>query len=317
MYLEIETLLRTLGIIARYESSSHRWKAACPNPEHNEIEPSWSIIDSPGSKNHGSHYCFGCKVGGGPWELASIVWGCSVKEAGKKLSKLYKGQYVSTVAPIVSIRLKPQERGYSLPFGVTIPKEGERWYEPALRYLLNRGITKDQINKWSIGYSVKGRLVNRVVFPVYTEGALRTFSARAIVNNMHRYEQGRSNEGAQPKRALFGEPYFNYALGIVVVAEGIPSALALERVGAPNPCAMLGSVLTPERARLISRFHTIIIATDPDKAGDHVAEWINVLSRRSRVERLPLDQAPDDTDPKELEKRLNEVLYRVKDYCIT
>lgn len=309
--LDIETLLRTLGVVARYDSSGHRWVSACPSPEHDETEPSWSIIDQPNSKKHGSHYCFGCKFRGGPWELASAIWGCSVKEAGKRLYKLYKGRAISGDVPKVVVQYKPNKPTFSLPFGVTIPEEGGRWYQPALDYLHNRGITDEQIVKWGIGYSVKGRLVNRVVFPVYTGGKLRTFSARAITQSLHRYEQGRVRDGAQPRKALFGESQFDYSLGVVTVAEGIPSALALERVGAINPCAMIGSVLTPERARIISRFRSIIIASDPDKAGDHVAEWINVLSRRSVVKRLKLEFAPDDTSPEILRKNYDSVLHNL------
>jgi DNA primase len=309
--IDVETLLRTLGIVARYESSSHRWVASCPSPDHVEDEPSWSIIDQPDSKKHGSHYCFGCKFRGGPWELAAAIWACSIKDAGKRLFKLYKGRALSKEVPKVVIQYKPNERRFQLPFGVTIPDNGGRWFQPALHYLHSRGITDEQIVKWGIGYSVKGRLVNRVVFPVYTEGALRTFSARAITKSLHRYEQGRVHEGAQPRRALFGEPYFDHSLGVVTVAEGIPSALALERIGAINPSAMIGSVLTPERARIISRFKSIIVASDPDKAGDHVAEWIYVLSRRSTVKRLELDVAPDDMDPDLLRKNYEKVLRNI------
>lgn len=306
--IDIETLLRTLGIFARYERSFRRWSAKCPHPDHNESEPSWSIIDNPTSKKHGSHYCFGCKFRGGPWELGAIVWGCTVEEAGKKLLELYKNRPISTVVPRVSIRLQRSQRSFELPFRVETPGSGGRWFRPALDYLHSRGITDHQIDKWNIGYSIVGRLKNRVVFPVYTEGVLRTYTARAIGPAMKRYDQGLTRDGAQPKRALWGESHFDYDLGIVTIAEGVPSALALERAGAPNPSAMLSSVLTPERARIISRFDRILVATDPDPAGDKVAEWINILSRRSRVIRLPLDFAPDDTEIGDLADRVKKAL---------
>lgn len=322
--INVEQFLRNLGISAKYISSSHKWVASCPNPKHrgdvpkgqwdnwvftNRSIPTWGIVDRPGDYAHASHHCHSCKFGGGPWELAAVIWGCSVEEAGKRVIELFS-QPTSLKIPKIKIALpRTKQSSFELPQGVVIPGPTGHWYQPALDYLLeSRGITRDQCNRWGIGYAIRGRLLNRVVFPVYTEGVLRTYSARAISKNMKRYDMGLVSMGAEPKRALYGEPYFDYSIGIVTVAEGCPSVLALERAGAPNPCGILGSYVTPERALLLSRFKRIIVATDPDEAGNRAAQVLSVFSRRAFVQRLFLDVSPDDTPIDVLSDKLHAVL---------
>jgi hypothetical protein len=319
--IDVETFLRNLGIMAKFNRSSHKWVASCPNPDHavksgdenwdswifnKDHAGTWGILDKPGDRNHGSHHCFACKWGGGPWELGAVVWGCSVEEAGKRVAEFCKP--TSLEVPKVVVRRPTEKKVFELPFGSVIPGPGGYWFQPALDYLLGRGIDQAQIDKWGIGYAVLGRLTNRVIFPVYTEGELRTYSARAIIKSLKRYDAGHEKLGARPKKALFGEPFVDYGREICTVAEGCPSTLALERAGAPNPLGMLGSYLTPDRARILSRFKKIFIATDPDTAGDLVAQAINILSRRAEVVRIPLKLAPDDTPIPELRSLVQKSL---------
>jgi DNA primase len=90
------------------------------------------------------------------------------------------------------------------------------------------------------------------------------------------------------------------------VAEGIFSALALERAGAINPAALLGSELTPERARVLAGFEVVIIATDPDDAGEKVAKNLFVFKRRATVVRLEFEKSPDDLDSTVLRDLIQE-----------
>ena len=212
--------------------------------------------------------------------------------------------------PEVVIKMPGDEKPkvFGLPIGAVIPGPGGKWYEPAREYLLGRGVTQEQIDRWGIGYAIRGRLRNRIVIPVYTEGELRTYSARAIAVGVRggRYDSGKAHMGAQPKRAVWGQPRHDHALGVVTVAEGIFSGLALERAGAPNPSALLGSELTPERARILGEFPKLLIATDPDKAGEKVARMLSILGRRARVARLRLEKSPDDEDAEQLAQSVRD-----------
>lgn len=298
---DVETLLRLLGIRAKRQG--RKWVAKCPDPAHNDNDPSWSIVDNEGSRRHASHHCFSCGFGGGPWELAAAIWDEPVDEAGKKLSAMLHGGKRKAELPniVVERPARRSRRVFKLPIGTIIPGPGGEWYGPALDYLTEtRRVPRWQIDKWGIGYAIRGRLRGRVVLPVYTAGELVTYSARAFIGGIRRYDAGREVFGARPKRAVFGEPFFDSELDTATIAEGAFSTLALERGGFPNPGGILSSEFTPGRARIFDRFERIVIATDPDKAGEKVAKFISVLGRRARVDRLELPASADDIPDDEL-----------------
>ena len=301
--MDIEMLLRHLGLNATFDKG--KWTAKCPSPDHPDNKPSWSIIDNIHSRQHGSHFCMACNFGGGPWELIAAVRGISIREAGDIAASMLVSSGPAK-APTVVIPT-PRFRDFKLPPGTIIPERAADFYGPAREYLNKRGVTDEQIEKYGIGYSIRGRLRLRVVIPVYTAGKLRTFSARAFAENMMRYDAGKEVDGAEASEAVFGEPQFDGG-DTVTIAEGCFSMLALDRAGAPNPCAILSSYLTPGRILDLSRFKRIIVATDPDAAGDKVMKAISPLSRRAEIVRLRLDNSPDDVPDFELTNAVSHFL---------
>lgn len=297
--IDVELLLRHLGIPAK-KTHGGKWVATCPEPSHRDSDPSWSIVDRPGDGLHASHYCFSCKFGGGPWELAAAIWGETPEEAGPKIDAVLLNGARPAEAPTVIVPTLAAPKKFKLPIGVEIPETIADWYEPALAYLRSRGVTDDQILRYGIGYAIRGKLRLRVVIPVFTAGELKTFSARAFAAGVRRYDAGKEVDGARPSEAIFGEPFFE-GRETITVSEGCFSALALERAGAINPCAILSSELTPGRILQIKRFKRVVVCTDPDKAGDHAAAVIlNALGRRRYIERVRFPESPDDMDPEDL-----------------
>lgn len=307
--MRVRQLLKFLEIEARYNGSA--WEAVCPNPNHDDHNPSWSIVDD-GSDRTGSHYCKSCKFRGGPWELAAAILRMPLRDAGKVLQEIAAEGYIPKGVPRVNVINTSKTPEFRLPEGVQIPSlDGSRWFGPALSYLRKRGVTDDQIEKWGIGFALKGILANRVVIPVYgAGGVLRTYSARALSPSMHpRYEAGKKVHGATPKLAVFGEIHYDRTVKTVTVAEGCFSALALERAGAPNVSAILSSEVTPERLRIISTdFDRIIVATDPDHAGDAAHRAILPARRRAEIVRYRPRLSPDDMPHDELVSDLEKIL---------
>lgn len=346
MSLDVKGLLDRLvadyaakGTVWDYHRVTTGFRARCPNPTHADTDPSWTIRDDPGSDRHGSHHCFSCRFGGGPWELAAVVWDCDLLEAGRRLGGSPRwtpprADDVTTVSSLLVSRPVP------VPVGVVVPGLGREWPRQYASYLLERGVPLQQAVDWGIGYAASGPLAGRVWAPVTdVRGRLLSWSARDAVGRTDapRYLEATSRVCARcgsPVSAksldsgracrcgsrtlvstnktagLFG---LHRAIPIedaVTVCEGVWSCLALDRAGWPNCLALLGSDVLGGRG-LSARLHEIgqwdgpiYVATDPDQAGDRVAADISVLDgyqgQRRRVVRVRLTCAPDDATLSEL-----------------
>jgi hypothetical protein len=304
----IPRLLEQLGIRAKREG--RLWKSVCPDPAHDDRDPSWSIIDD-GGVRHGSHWCMSCGFGGGPWELVAAVRGLTIEEAGawcwEHVVRGHSRALEDDDLPRLRVVMPRRDRvELELPRGVMIPSvDGSEWHPRALSYLTKpivdhgRGIPDWQITRWHIGFATIGRCAWRVVVPVYTGGRLLSYVARAFLDDGRvRYltPDAKSERGCRPDAALFGEPGFDRDVRVATVTEGVFKALAMERAGAPNPCAILGANnLGAEKIEALARFDAVLVATDPDKAGDTAFERLyELLARYTTLRRVHFDIAPDD-----------------------
>lgn len=293
--VDVPALLARLGI--RGERRGRALWAPCPY--HEEKEPSWSIIDDVSGSKHGYHHCFGCKEGGGPVALVMQVVGL---ETPKEAREWLGGASVERVAEEVSVRfeqgrsLRPE---FVLPQGVVTAPLGE-WVTPARRYAEERGVTPAQVEQWGIGYAVTGRLGGRLVFPVRTAvGRLISYTARTYVGAVKRYLEPGSDEWPD-KAAVFGEEWWPEARVVVVVTEGALDGLAVQRAAGLPFGAVYGSELLPGHLARLATFDAVVIASDPDPAGDKLFAAIDGAMRaRARVSRARL---PAKVDPCKLER---------------
>lgn len=311
MRVEIRDLLRLLGIQATKERDV--WRALCPNPEHDDHKPSWTIVDrGPFDRRTGSHRCMSCGWGGGPWELAAAVLKLATpQEGGEWIRRELRGigsSLPSEVPQVRVVRSRATAFEMTMPSGVLIPSiDGSEWFAPAYEYLTRplaekgRGVPSWQLERWHVGYAVRGRLRMRVVVPVHTGGRLLSYVARAFVDGVPRYDAARRTDvGARPEAAVWGEPGFDDG-DVATVTEGVFKAMAMERAGAPNPCAILGATnLGPEKIDLLSRFSVVLVATDPDRAGEKAYETLrDSLCRYADVRRVEMRVSPDDASDDE------------------
>lgn len=128
----------------------------------------------------------------------------------------------------------------------------------ALNYLYSRGISKQDITKWKIGYCTTGKYASRVVVPSFDcDGDLNFFVTRSYDNSWRKY----LNPPAD-KDIVFNHLYLDFNKGMILV-EGVFDAI----IAGENSVPLLGSTLT-ERSKL---FHEIVkndtpiyLALDPD-----------------------------------------------------
>lgn len=257
--------------------------------------------------------CFSCKFGGGPWELVMAVRGVDEEEAAEFVGALVRGVVrVPEGVPNVVISMPSAKREYALPFGTQIPSlDGSEWPSPFADYLEGRGITAEQIERWRIGFATHGPLRWRVVIPVHTRGRLVAYVARSIFKDgSARYDMPKKVSGASPTMAILGEPLLDPALNVLFIAEGSFSMFALERAGAPNSTALLGSDWSTEKSAILTAvpWQHVVIATDPDMAGDRCADAISASFRKAKITRLRMGQSPDDCELDVLRSKIEEVL---------
>ena len=142
---------------------------------------------------------------------------------------------------------------------VDLPKEfvslcnnnGDLISKKPRNYLSNRGVTKNDILFWKIGYCPSGEYSGRIIIPSFNdEGYCSFFIARAYDENWRKY----MNPKAAKSKIIFNELYINWDEDIVLT-EGIFDAI----VAGKNSIPILGSSLK-EASKL---FKSIIINDTP------------------------------------------------------
>ena len=128
----------------------------------------------------------------------------------------------------------------------------------ARRYLKERGISKQDIQFWKMGYCISGEYENRVIIPSFNmDGNINYFIAR-------RYDGGGWSKYMNPKNSkdiIFNELYLDWNQDITIV-EGV-----FDAIKARNAIPLLGSTLR-ENSKLFKEIvrndPAIYIALDPD-----------------------------------------------------
>ena len=146
----------------------------------------------------------------------------------------------------------------------------------ALAYLFSRGITKEDIIKYNIGYCKYGKYKQRVIIPSYNKfGQLNYFIARAYDDKIFIKYDAPSIE----KDKIIGFEYFiNWELPIIL-CEGAFDAIAIKR----NAIPLFGKTISKELMKKLveSKIKTVYLALDNDalKASMKYAEELLSLGK--------------------------------------
>lgn len=128
---------------------------------------------------------------------------------------------------------------------------------PARRYLRERGITKEDILYWKMGYAVSGEYAGRVIIPSFNlEGKVDYFVARTYEGDWKRYK----NPDA-PRDIIYNELFVDWHSDVVIV-EGV-----FDAIKAKNAIPILGSSLRENSKlfkELIKHDSAIYVALDHD-----------------------------------------------------
>lgn len=224
-------------------------------------------------------------------------WVCSF--SGKTISRIFKryGNFTqrkkwNEINGIVEITeyedIFSSEKMEEKPTSISLPEEFQSLCNqdvsltslPARRYLKERGITRDDVLFWKMGYAVSGEYAGRIIIPSFNmEGKVNYFIARSFEGNWKRYLNPSS-----PRDLIFNELYIDWDSDVTIV-EGV-----FDAIKAKNSIPILGSELR-ENSRLfmelIRRDSVIYIALDPDaekKAETLIKELLNYGAEMYKID---------------------------------
>ena len=313
------------------KKSGQRYTGLCPF--HNEKTPSFSV-----DAQKQLYYCFGCKAGGSVIQFVMEIEHLNFQEAVAFLAEQMRMPLPEVQNdPDYEKRRSLKERIYLANQAAARLYHQNLWEtqgEPILGYLKGRGLTDAVIRRFGIGAATANlRIGDELVKEGFTPDELlaagltrmherRThdmFFQRAMFPIIDSYGSvlgfgGRAMGDAQPKYLNTADtPAFNKRLNVfaanllrkekglkrVILVEGYMDVVALSQFGVAGAAATLGTALTPEQARLLSRFAPEIhLCYDGDSAGQNaILRGLEVLESqqiKTRVLDIPGGLDPDE-----------------------
>lgn len=191
-------------------------------------------------------------------------------------------------------------------------------------YMRKKGYTFDElVAGFLCGKSERGTYYdafrNRVMFPIIdVSGNVIAFGGRVMDDSKPKYKNSSDTPVFKKSRNLFA---LNFARGAceecLILCEGYMDVIAMHAAGLTNAVATLGTAITSEQARIMSRYtKKVIISYDADEAGRKAA-----MRALSLLEEVGLEvsvlSVPGAKDPDEYIKtygvdKFREVIFGAK-----
>lgn len=184
--------------------------------------------------------------------------------------------------------------------------------------LISRGFTEQEaLSADLITRAKNGNLIdkfrNRVIFPILDlQGHVIAFGARILGEGRPKYLNTSDTPIFKKSRHLFS---LNFAKNSgekrLILCEGYMDVIAMYQAGFHNAVATLGTALTEEQARLLSRYCTeVVIAYDSDEAGILAMERASGIFESAGVKAHVL-QLKGAKDPDEYIKKFGPGKFRL------
>ena len=217
--------------------------------------------------------------------------------------------------------------------GGPVPNEWNLGFAPGnqalVRHLSSKGFKPKDMVEANVAMLSKrdGRLqdrfFNRIMFPIRdVEGNTIAFGGRVIGKGEPKYLNSQETPVFHKSEVLFGLDKAKAAMastGVAIIVEGYTDVIVLHGAGVKNAVATLGTALTMQHIRTISRHakHRIVYLFDGDEAGqraaDRAARFIDESmlpeAGRSRID-LCAVTLPDNLDPADFVQKSRDKRWR-------
>jgi DNA primase len=303
-------IVRVVGEYVRLKKTGKDFSGLCPF--HQEKTPSFTV-----SPTKQIFYCFGCGKGGDVYNFIMEMEKCEFPDAVRVVA-----EKCGIAIPRQKER-SPEERkeNQQRTLLVEMHREAQSFFvkqlegtlegKAARAYLEDRGIDKDAIARFGIGYAPSGgdlllrnlkskynekllvdsglvsrdqssgrffdRFRRRITFPISNEsGKIVAFGCRALGDDQPKYLNS-------PETPIYSKSNVLYHMdrakeGIrredfAILVEGYMDAIAVARAGISNVVASCGTSLADSQIKLLGRFtRRVIVNYDPDAAGQSATE---------------------------------------------
>ena len=311
-------------------------------PFHDEKTPSFKI--DPDTQ---LWHCFGCGKGGDVFGYVMEEQNLEFPEAVRELAERAHIELTETGAPGISRdrreRLKAAMREAEAFYHHELLCSREPGAAGARAYLSGRNFGSGPSKKWRLGWApgrgaltahltgagyarqelldanlavdrggrLQDRFYERVMFPVHDlKGDTIAFGGRVTGDGEPKYLNSSETPIFHKSDGLFGIDRAKSAITTAaqaVVVEGYTDVIALHEAGVENAVATLGTALTAQHVKLLSRFaRTIIYLFDGDEAGQRAAmrasefiDWSSAIESKREPVDLRVCVLPDAKDPAE------------------
>lgn len=325
-------IVRVIGEYVQLKKAGQNFRGLCPF--HSEKTPSFNVHPT-----KQIYHCFGCGQGGDVFKFVMEMEKCAFPEAIRIVA-----EKCGIAIPRPRER-SPEERKENQLRAVLVEMhreaqaffvkqlEGSPEGKAARAYLEDRGLDRETVARFGIGYAPSGgdlllrhfrgtypektlaesglisrdqsgrffdRFRRRITFPIANESAkIVAFGARALGDDQPKYLNSPETPIYSKSNVLYHLDRAKDALrraDFAVLVEGYMDAIAVARAGISNVVASCGTALAESQIKLLGRFtKRVIVNYDPDTAGQAATErsLTALLEQDFEVRVLALPQIGD------------------------
>lgn len=327
-------IVSVVGEYTKLERRGSDWWGCCPF--HNEKTPSFHV--DPDKK---FYYCFGCHAGGDVIKFVMEMEKISYVDAIKMLAKRCSIEITYTGNVSVQDQKDSTRELYidlynrtavTFHYLLTETEMGR----PALAYSTDRGLTKETIEKFKLGYSPSDRkwlrrflkeknfsdsfltesglfskkypdtafFSDRLMFPIFDrKGQVVAFGGRILHGEGPKYLNSGDLIQYKKGETLYAFNFAKEAIRAqkkVIFCEGYMDVIAYHQCGIAYAVAPLGTALTEDQIRIVRGFvDTVLLSFDSDDPGQAATMKAILLCRKEGLS-VKIIQLSGGKDPAEI-----------------
>ncbi|MFL6197494.1 MAG: DNA primase [Thermoanaerobaculia bacterium] len=284
----------------RLTKAGRRYQGLCPI--HKEKTPSFSV-----DPVQGLFYCFGCGAGGDAIKLHMLTTGDDFPAAIENLAMRYAIPLPSRSESRFAGGQPERDIEGALQAAAAFFQDQLSKSAFAREYLERRRIPAELIERFGLGYAPEGyknllpalharvpqadleaagliarsergdlydRFRHRLMFPIHNQsGRLVGFGGRTLGDDKAKYVNTSETDRFHKGFLLYGLHLAKREIreaGRAVLCEGYFDVIGAVACGLEGAVAGMGTALTPEQAKLLSRYaEEVVVAYDGDNAGEN------------------------------------------------